>query len=132
MKLSLELVAEFNQIYSYDENQIVIRPKHQTGLESFKAGFLLSPDQILTDYPSMNVERLEAAGLTMLQRMTPEIIIFMTKKSITPQMQQSAVPLLNANIGVEFMTRGSACRTFNLLVSELRNVLLVANLNDSQ
>lgn len=132
MKLSLELVAEFNQIYSYDENQIVIRPKHQTGLEFFKAGFLLSPDQILTGYQSMDVEQLQATELAMLQKMTPEIIIFMTEKSLTSQMQQSAAPLLNANIGVEFMTRGSACRTFNLLVSELRNVLLVVNANDSQ
>ena len=125
MKLSQEAVFEYNQIHSYDNNAVVIRKKHQTGLETYQAGFLLSPDALFTDWSVSAIEQLSQHDFQRLQQLSPEIIIFVYNKGLTAQLQQLVQPLTQAGIGVEFMALGPACRTFNLLVNEDRQVLLI-------
>jgi uncharacterized protein len=62
--------------------------------------------------------------LDELKTLDPEVILFATGSGLTSELQQIAGKLMLENIGVEFMELGAACRTFNLLISEGRQVLL--------
>lgn len=124
MKLSQEAVTDYNQIHSYDSDQVVIRPQHQTRLEPLKSNFILTREQLISDWPVSNIESLTAEQLAQLKQLGPEVILFATGSGLCPELQKLAQTFMQDHIGVEFMELGAACRTFNLLVSEQRKVLL--------
>lgn len=124
MKLSLEAVFEYNQIHSYDDNNVVIRPQHHSHLDSIETNFILTPDTLIRDWPVSDIQQLSAEQLADLQRLDPEVILFATGSGLTVEHQKIAQSLMQHHIGVEFMALGPACRTFNLLMTEQRKVLL--------
>jgi uncharacterized protein len=127
MKLSQEAVTDYNQIHSYDSDQVVIRPQHQTRLESLKTNFLLTQEQLITNWPVRAIESITAEQLAELKQLDPEVILFATGSGLCIELQKLAQSLMQDHIGVEFMALGAACRTFNLLVSEQRKVLLAVS-----
>jgi uncharacterized protein len=127
MKLSQEAVSDYNQIHSYQNDQVVIRPHHQTRLESLKSNFILTQEQLITDWPVGKIEAISAEQLAELKQLDPEVILFATGSGLCLELQKIAHSLIQEHIGVEFMELGAACRTFNLLVSEHRKVLLAVS-----
>ena len=124
MKLSLEAVSEFNQIHSYDDNNVVIRPQHQDRLDAIETSFILTADTLIRDWAVSDIQQLSAAQVAELQSLDPEVILFATGSGLTVEHQTIAKLFIPHHIGVEFMDLGPACRTFNLLVTEQRKVLL--------
>lgn len=124
MKLSLEAVFEYNQIHSYDDNSVVIRPQHQNRLDAIETNFILTADTLIRDWSVSDIEQLSVAQLAEIQALDPEVILFATGSGLTVELHKISQSLTQQNIGVEFMELGSACRTFNLLVTEQRKVLL--------
>jgi uncharacterized protein len=66
---------------------------------------------------------LEAKHLHLLVKMSPKVLLLGVgeKSQILPQ--DLLDPFINAGIGVEVMTTGAACRTYNVLMAEGRNVV---------
>lgn len=124
MKLSLEAVSEYNQIHSYDDNNVVIRPQHQNRLDTIKTNFILTPDTLIRDWSVSDIQQLSVAQLAEIQALDPEVILFATGSGLTVELHKIAKSFTQQNVGVEFMELGPACRTFNLLVTEQRKVLL--------
>jgi uncharacterized protein len=129
MKLSQEAVTEYNQIHSYDNDHVVIRPQHQNRLETIKSNFILTRNQLIVDWPVTDIINITAAQLAELQRLDPEVILFATGSGLCFEFQKIANHFMSSQIGVEFMDIGAACRTFNLLVSEQRKVLMAVSLD---
>lgn len=127
MKLSQEAVSEYNQIHSYDNGQVVIRPQHQTRLDTIESNFILTRDHLITDWTVRQIETISAEQLAELEQLDPEVILFATGSGVCLEFQKIAQSLMQSHIGVEFMELGAACRTFNLLVSEQRKVLLAVS-----
>jgi uncharacterized protein len=127
MKLSQEAVTEYNQIHSYDDNQVVIRPQYQTRLETIESNFILTRDQLIGNWPVDQLAAITAEQLVELKQLDPEVILFATGSGLTLELQSLAQQLMQSHIGVEFMDLGPACRIFNLLVSEQRRVLLAVS-----
>lgn len=127
MKLSQEAVSEFNQIHSYDDSQVVIRPLHQTRLDSIESNFVLTRDQFLPNWAVSDLESITASQMAELKELDPEVILFATGSGLTIELQPMAREFMQSHIGVEFMELGAACRTFNLLVSEQRKVVLAVS-----
>lgn len=68
-------------------------------------------------------DALSAKDFEIILEKKPEVFIFGTgakRLHIDPEL---LVPLLSVGIGVEMMDTGAACRTFNLLSAENRNVI---------
>lgn len=124
MKLSQEAVTEYNQVHSYDIDHVVIRPQHQTRLDRIESNFILTQDQFIPDWAVRDIETITAGQLAELKQLDPEVILFATGSGLCIEFQNIARQLMQSHIGVEFMDLGAACRTFNLLVSEQRRVLL--------
>ncbi|MCX4194084.1 Mth938-like domain-containing protein [Methylophaga sp. OBS1] len=124
MKLSQEAVTEFNQIHSYQNDHVVIRPQHQNRLETIESNFILTRNQIINDWPVTEIVNISAEQLAELKKLDPEVILFATGSGLCIEYQKIASHFMQAQIGVEFMDLGAACRTFNLLVSEQRKVVI--------
>ncbi len=127
MKLSQEAVSEYNQIHSYDNDHVVIRPQHQNRLDAIESNFILTRSQLIVDWPVKEIATITAGQLADLKTLDPEVILFATGSGLCIEFQKIASEFMQAQIGVEFMELGAACRTFNLLVSEQRKVLLAVS-----
>ena len=74
-------------------------------------------------WEAKNIRSLEAASFARLLEIRPEIIIIGTGQAFTFPPPASLRALIEARIGYEVMDTGAACRTFNILIGEGRNVL---------
>ena len=124
MKLTLESVPEYNQIHSYDDSHVVIRLKNQTHLKYIESNFVLTPSQLVTNWAVAGLAQLSDSNIAELKRLDPEVILFAVGSGQTVPMQQVVGRQFPEGIGVELMPLGAACRTYNLLLSEHRRVML--------
>lgn len=116
MKLHLDQNAQYNTIARYDARHVMIGPaRHEQNL-------IVMPQQLVPDWHHGSFESLDEAAFERLAGLGCEIIILgtgMRQRFPQPKLMKA---LFNARIGLEVMDLGSACRTYNILVSEHRNV----------
>jgi uncharacterized protein len=110
-------VASGNSIQSYSERGIVIDDKLITG------SVMVTSDSVREWTPKC-VEELGQAHFAELASLQPGIVILGTGKTQVFPPPQFLVGLQNQGIGVEVMANDAAIRTFNVLLSEDRKVLL--------
>jgi uncharacterized protein len=83
---------------------------------------IVTPTQLIEPWRPNTLQALQASDLEVILALHPEIVLLGTGS----QMQFPAPALLaiflEKKIGIEFMDTGAACRTFNVLTSEGRNV----------
>jgi len=110
------------KIVSYDDSNIVIRDYDNT--ESIlRHNFILSPNKIIKDRTISIGNKDDIAYLTSLK---PEVLIL--TQVIPPKLYfDIKAQFETTSIGMESMSLGSACRTYNLLAAEGRDVVLVIN-----
>lgn len=107
-----------HSIQAYDETQIKVNNT------VYSESLIVSSDNIISPWPVHCVTKLNALLLKPMLDLNPEIIIIGHRdqgKRIPFAMLQS---ITNQRIGVECMSIGAACRTFNVLLSEQRAVVL--------
>jgi uncharacterized protein len=106
-----------NLIRSYGSEGI------QVGGSIYRGGLILTPRQIITDWGPVTVAALESRHILTLIDLYPEVIVLGTGPTqVFPD--QSIFRLLVARrIGIEVMDTGAACRTYNILMAEARQVV---------
>ena len=85
---------------------------------------LLSSDGAISAWPAQSFDSLEASHFTQMVELKPELILIGTgskQRFPKPELLKS---LILAKIGFEIMDSQAACRTYNILVGEGRQVLL--------
>ncbi|MDF1589471.1 MAG: MTH938/NDUFAF3 family protein [Gammaproteobacteria bacterium] len=124
MKFSLEAPNNANQIHSYDNNGVVIKYNQSTQQYASNSTLIITPNQIITDCSINDITEITSGDIAYLKKLNPEVILFSTQtnKRLSPQV---LVEFSHHAIGVEIMTLGAACRTYNLLVSEGRQTVLI-------
>ena len=91
--------------------------------ELYRSSFVLSAEKVIADWPVSAFEQITAQHLEVVLRLTPEVVLIgtgATQKFLPPELMMF---FYSRNIGFEVMTTDAACRTFNVLVSESRNVV---------
>ena len=91
--------------------------------ERFERPIVVTPEQILSDWQPQGFDALEEAHFAYFLTFKPEILLFGTgaqQRFPHPRLYQA---LTVAGIGVEFMDTAAACRTYNILMAEDRNVV---------
>jgi uncharacterized protein len=86
---------------------------------------ILHPETGPVPQPDLSFGSLTAQWLEKLRPQGPEIILIGTGEKQRFLAASALAPLMAARIGVECMTLGAACRTFNVLVSEGRKTIAV-------
>lgn len=90
--------------------------------QRFTQPVIVTAEQVLSDWPARSFATLTEADFNHFLALKPEVLILGTglqHRFAHPQMYRA---LSNAGIGVEFMSTPAACRTFNILIGEDRNV----------
>ena len=116
---------EFN--LEVPENQFFIRSVSENGIRVhenlFNKPFIISGQRIVPEWDVASVSDINVENLQGIFDMEPEVILIGTGNTqvfLPPAIQ---VHFLRRNVGFEVMTTDAACRTFNVLVAEGRQVV---------
>jgi uncharacterized protein len=116
---------EFN--LEIPQNQFFIRSISEKGIhvnqEIYDHAFVISAQGIIPEWHVKSVDDIDAASLRVLFELQPEVILIGTGKIqafLPPEIQAH---FFRRNIGFETMTTDAACRTYNVLSAEGRQVV---------
>ena len=116
MELSLDSAGDRLSIRSVSAEGIRIADRTYTG------PLILSAEELLTDWQAFDPDDLTEELLEPVFGLAPEIVLVGTGAVQVFPKPELLICFYRRGIGVEFMTTQAACRTFNVLVSERRNV----------
>jgi uncharacterized protein len=116
MRFSQDSTAS-HTIRAYGDGEIIINDR------SIRHSVIITPDSIQPWAPS-SLDDLQPAHFAAFAAWNPEIVLVGTGRLLRFPPPQFAVDLLARGIGVEIMANDAACRTFNILLAEDRQVLL--------
>ena len=117
MKIAQETGPGGNRFTGYGEAYVEVnRARHTQSL-------VVGADQLLVDWPAASVQGLNADHIAALVGLAPEIVLLGTGPTFAFPEPALLAPLYKAGIGVEVMDTPAACRTFNILLAEGRNVI---------
>ena len=117
MKLRLDgNEKQRNYISKVEADHILVRQ------QKFSSSLIISADT-LQDWAACDALNLEAALLQPLLDLKPEIIVLGTGQTHVFPSADSLRLLIEAGIGYELMSTAAACRTYNVLVAEDREVV---------
>ena len=83
---------------------------------------IVTPSQLIENWPPETIDALTAEHLKIIIGLKPDILLIGTGSKHVLLKTDIYGELLNLGIGVEVMSTSAACRTFNALASEDRNV----------
>lgn len=111
-----------------DEGLLLVRAVDaaaiQIGERRLEASFLLSPERCEEGFPARHLDELDAAAVAAILALEPAVVLIGTGAR-----QQLPAPALMAQfmgrgVGLETMDSRAAARTYNLLASEGRRVVV--------
>lgn len=109
---------DINAIRSYDEVSVLIN-----GITYCKSLFV-SPDQLISEWNVHHPDELNVAALEPVMQLKPEIILIASKDASPARFAQIQNQMHKNRIALEVMSHDAAYRTYNVLLSEGRSVVL--------
>ncbi len=94
----------------------------ETGLCPQTTSFIITHRQLIPDWPVRGFEQLDSRAMETVCQLQPELIILGTGSQLQFPATAITLPVHRAGIGLEVMDTAAACRTFNLLVGDGRQV----------
>ncbi len=116
MKLHLTTAENNNLITAYGEDFIEINQKR------YAQHLIVLADQLILNWNATSFAELSAENFIVIADMKPEVVLLgtgSTHRFLHPKITRS---LTEKGIPIECMTTAAACRTYNILMSEGRNV----------
>jgi uncharacterized protein len=117
LKFHLEQSAGRNAFTGYGEGYVAVNG------ERHQASLVVGPERLITDWPARSVDGLEGDHFAAIVEMHPDIVLLGTGARFQFPDPARLAPLYQAGIGVEVMDTPAACRTYNILAGEGRNVV---------
>ena len=116
MRIDLETGEQSNLIRTYAPGRIAV---HDT---VYHASLIVLPQRLVTDWPPQSFEALTVEHMQILADLGSEVILLGTGRRLRFPPAALLAPFGAAGIGIEVMDTGAACRTYNILMGEGRNV----------
>lgn len=91
--------------------------------EIVRHSLLIMPELLRTDWPPGNWDELSSAHFDLIAQYEPEVVLFGSGARLRHPSPRLYAGLTRRGIGVEVMDTGSACRTYNFLMTDRRRVL---------
>ena len=117
MELTLDRPGEHLFIRSVSANGI------QVADQMYAGPLIVSASELITDWDVKQPGDLSDSRLEPVFSLAPEIVLIGTGTRQVFPAPELLMSFYRRHIGVEFMNTRAACRTFNVLVSEQRNVV---------
>ena len=106
-----------NSIRAYRDGEISVNDK------TINRSVIITPELITTWEPQY-IDELTAEHCGLLGAYNPEVVIIGTGKALVFPAPQVTAGLQTQGVGVEIMAHDAACRTFNILLGEDRQVVV--------
>ena len=95
----------------------------QVNETTYTQSIIISPNKLITDWQPQTLSELDAKHLEEIIALSPAILLIGTGEHLSFPPVDLYGELLNKGIGVEIMDTSAACRTYNALTAEDRNVV---------
>jgi uncharacterized protein len=118
LKLQSDPHSGANTITGYGDGYVEINKT------PYAHAVVLSSDGAISEWSAQSFDDLEAHHFSQLVDLKPELILIGTGKHQRFPKPELLKALISAKIGFEIMDSQAACRTYNILVGEGRQVLL--------
>ncbi len=116
MKLHLANYDQQNTFSGYGDGYVMInKVRHEQNL-------IVLPDRIIEPWPVASVAQLNVAHFDCVLPHKPEIILLGTGTALRFPDYALMAKIIQSGIGFEVMDSQAACRTYNILVEEDRQV----------
>ena len=106
-----------NKIISYSNDWFKLKD------QLIKSNLVISKDRLIENWPVQSYANLALQHLDNIMLWRPEIILIGTGNEATVPNLELITYATSKNTGLEIMDTGAACRSYNLLVDEGRNVV---------
>lgn len=116
MHINLE-VGEQHAVQSYSDKKI------QINSIIYENSLIVSKEEIISDLTIKNIKDIDEEYFNLLIKFNPEIVIIGHENKGTFPPVHIISQLSQHRIGIECMSIGAACRTYNVLLSEHRAVI---------
>jgi uncharacterized protein len=117
MHISLEHPQQ-HAIRAYSDDHI------QINTILYQHSLIVSRQEIITELEMKHIKELDDAYIQLLLKHNPELIIMGHPDSGQFPPMDKVAHLSQLGIGLECMSIGAACRTYNVLLGEERHVVL--------
>ena len=117
MKFHLTRAAGNNLFTGYGEGYVAINDQR------FEHSIVVTPANPVAEWDAGSFEALTPAHFDALLALKPEIVILGTGAKLRFPRPEVTRPLAEAQVGFEAMDTKAACRTFNILMAEGRQVV---------
>ena len=118
MKLQSDPHSGANTITGYGDGYVEINKI------PYAHAVLLSSDGAISNWSAQTFDNLEASHFSQMVDLKPELVLIGTGSRQRFPKPELLKALVQAKIGFEIMNSQAACRTYNILVGEGRQVLL--------
>lgn len=109
--------AGINVIQAYAPGQVTINR------QVYRGSLVITRERVITHCLPECFDELTSRHFEALQALAPELVIFGSGRRLRFPAAALTQPLVNAQVGLEVMDTGAACRTYNILVGEGRRVV---------
>ncbi len=116
MQISREEGIVSNAITAYAAGEIRMRDR------VFHASLIATRDAVISEWTPAPVEQLAIDDFGRLLELSPEVVLLGTGPKQRMPPHELFAAFAARGIGLEVMDTGAACRTYNLLLSEFREV----------
>jgi uncharacterized protein len=117
MKFAQDSQEDGYVITAYDDNSVSINGK------KFSQSLVVASTRLHENWAIADIERLTSSHIELVLSFQPELIIIGTGNSLVFPAVETYSDIIGHGIGVDFMDTGAACRTYNILMSEGRDVV---------
>jgi uncharacterized protein len=116
LKLHLSGMTGQNMFTGYGAGHVIVNHKR------FERSLIVLPDRIIENWDANAFEELTAEHFDFVMALQPEMVLFGTGATLRFPHPRLTRSLIRAGIGVEVMDTAAACRTYNILTAEGRQV----------
>ncbi len=119
MKLTKDNADCEYTISGYDDESVTVND------QKLKHSFLIHPDHLMTVWPVDHISAIVETKLTAVFSLVadPALLILGTGNTLVFPDQALFQPFYTKHIGVEVMDTKAACRTYQILTAEGRNIV---------
>ena len=117
MSLTLDENAAQYQIRAYKPGQI------QVNDQVYTRSLIITSQKLMPDWRPAHISALTKDDLAIIKTLHPTILLIGTGTTLQFPPLALYGDLINHGIGVEIMNTSAACRTYNVLTAEERNVV---------
>ena len=116
MNITQEFCHASYIIQAYEKGTVIVNDR------AYTRSLIIAPEFLNTQWAPQCLEDITEYHLEELTKLRPDVVLLGTGQHLLFPRRPVQAFFLRREIGIEFMDTAAACRTYNILMAEGRNV----------